>query len=93
MAAAVKDRSYQLLEQELSSLLRVRAGEVESLGETRSCQSSEEEGQGLRPAKDGLDGVVIGEGEGVVAVLGVLNECCDYVVCEFGSEGRVCEIL
>lgn len=44
VAAAVQDRGYQLLEQELSCLLGVCAGEVESLGETRPCQSPEEEG-------------------------------------------------
>lgn len=37
VAAAVQDRSYQLLKQQLPSLLGVRSGEVEGLGEARPC--------------------------------------------------------
>lgn len=93
VAAPVQDRGYQLLEEELSGLLGVCSGEVKGLGETRPRQGAEQQGQGLGPAKDRLNGVVVGEGEGVVAILGILDECCDYVVGELGSQGGVCEIL
>lgn len=37
--------------------------------------------------------MVIGKGEGVVAVLSILDEGRDYIVREFGCQGGVCEIL
>lgn len=74
VAAAVEDGGYQLLKQKLPCLLGVCLGEVEGLCEARSRQSSEEEGQGLGLAQDRLDSMVIGEGEGVFAVLGILDE-------------------
>ena len=37
--------------------------------------------------------MIIGEGEGVIAILGILDEGCDYVVGKFRSQGGVCEIL
>lgn len=73
-SAASQDRSNQLLEENLSCLLWLCPGEVESLSKTCPRHGLKEKGQGVGVRDDGLDSVVVGKSHGVVVALGVLDQ-------------------
>lgn len=74
-------------------MLGVGSGEVEGLYQACPGHRFEEMFQRRRVIKDGLDGVVVGKREGVVVILGILDEGSDDVVRELMGERGMGEVL
>jgi len=73
------------LEQELARVVGERARVLQSLGYARMGHRGEQKLDGLRGTEDWLDGVEVGEGEGVVVVRGFADKDRDDFVSEVGD--------